>query len=339
MRQRKYKSKKDALLKKAREAMLTATQIYNNPLVQFKSETFITLSVIAWTYLLHAYYHNKGVDYCYYKTNGKKKVYALTKHGAIKHWELEECLKCSQSPIDDATKANLMFLIGIRHEIEHQMTNCIDEFIGAKLQACVLNFNYYIKTLFGTRFALDKELALSLSIDEIDPTVAKTKLKGMEDNVQKFVSEFESSLDSSISSDKHYSYKILYMPISVNHEGQADKIIEFAKLSPDQETRVGDLVIIKDREKPKYKPKQIVEIMKREGYRDFTINKHTKFWQGKRDNGDDLSKYKVKLSDGAWYWYENWIELVRAYCAENLTKLLLYEVGGNNELQFHKGTI
>ena len=61
MRERKYKSKKAELLKKSREAMLTATNVYNNPLIQFKSETFITLSIIAWTYLLHAYYESKGI--------------------------------------------------------------------------------------------------------------------------------------------------------------------------------------------------------------------------------------------------------------------------------------
>ena len=60
---RRFNSKKDELIKKSREAMLAATQIYNNPLITFKSESFITLSVIAWTYLLHAYYQKIGVDY------------------------------------------------------------------------------------------------------------------------------------------------------------------------------------------------------------------------------------------------------------------------------------
>lgn len=46
------------LVKKAREAMLTAVQIYNNPQIEFKSELFIVTTVIAWTYLLHAYFRN-----------------------------------------------------------------------------------------------------------------------------------------------------------------------------------------------------------------------------------------------------------------------------------------
>lgn len=44
------------LVKKAREAMLTAVQIHNNPQIDFKSELFIVTTIIAWTYLLHAHY-------------------------------------------------------------------------------------------------------------------------------------------------------------------------------------------------------------------------------------------------------------------------------------------
>jgi hypothetical protein len=43
--------------------MLSAVQIHNNPQVDFKAELFIVTSVIAWTYLLHAYYRKAGVEY------------------------------------------------------------------------------------------------------------------------------------------------------------------------------------------------------------------------------------------------------------------------------------
>lgn len=42
--------KKTELLIKSREAMMSAVQLYNNPQITFKSETFITLAIIAWTY-------------------------------------------------------------------------------------------------------------------------------------------------------------------------------------------------------------------------------------------------------------------------------------------------
>ena len=54
-RKRKVGSYAIELVKKAREAMLTAVQIYNNPQIDFKSELFIVTIVVAWTYLLHAH--------------------------------------------------------------------------------------------------------------------------------------------------------------------------------------------------------------------------------------------------------------------------------------------
>ncbi len=59
--------------------MLAAVQIYNNPLITFKTEIFITLAVIAWTYLLHAYYANNGVDYYYSKKSEKEKYTTVQK--------------------------------------------------------------------------------------------------------------------------------------------------------------------------------------------------------------------------------------------------------------------
>lgn len=63
--------KKTELLIKSREAMMSAVQLYNNPQITFKSETFITLAIIAWTYLLHAFYANEGIDYRYFHNKGK----------------------------------------------------------------------------------------------------------------------------------------------------------------------------------------------------------------------------------------------------------------------------
>ena len=57
--------KKHELLIKSREAMLAAVQIYNNPQITFKSEIFISMAIISWTYLMHTYYANKGIDYRY----------------------------------------------------------------------------------------------------------------------------------------------------------------------------------------------------------------------------------------------------------------------------------
>lgn len=150
----------DELLIKAREAMLHAVQGFNNPRAYFKSEVFIVTAVIAWTYLMHAHFKRTGIDYRH-RDRRTGDVFK-TRHGADKHWELERCLEEATCPIEDSVKANLKFLIGIRHEIEHQMTQRIDDMISAKLQACCLNFNGALKSMFGTEYGLDKELGVAL---------------------------------------------------------------------------------------------------------------------------------------------------------------------------------
>ena len=50
----------DERLIRARDAMLLAVQIFNSPLVRFKTEVFTVLASIAWTYLLHEHYVRKN---------------------------------------------------------------------------------------------------------------------------------------------------------------------------------------------------------------------------------------------------------------------------------------
>ena len=64
---------KNELIEKSKEAMMSAIQIYNNPLIDFKSEIYIVTSVISWTYLMHAYYRSIDIDYRYYSMQGKRK--------------------------------------------------------------------------------------------------------------------------------------------------------------------------------------------------------------------------------------------------------------------------
>jgi hypothetical protein len=135
-RVRRVFSVKAELLKKSRESALAAVQIFNNPNVTFKSETYVVLMVIAWTYLLHAHYRDKKIPYRYFTQGEKRKRYDRTKNGAFKHWELERCLNDSQCPLEREVVQNLRFVIGLRHEIEHQMTTRIDDLLSARFQAC-----------------------------------------------------------------------------------------------------------------------------------------------------------------------------------------------------------
>jgi len=92
MRKRNIRSIKHELVKKSREALLAAVQIYNNPNITFKTESFITLSIIGWTYLLHAYYHSLKKDYHYYSQKklmvGKSTIQLKTMLKRLGVWKI-----------------------------------------------------------------------------------------------------------------------------------------------------------------------------------------------------------------------------------------------------------
>lgn len=318
-RVRRVGSIKSELLKKSREAALAAVQIFNNPNISFKSESYVVLMIIAWTYLLHAYYREQKVEYRYYQQNGKRRDFDKTKHGAFKYWELERCLNDTKSPIDKDTTNNLKFLIGLRHEIEHQMTTRIDDILSARFQACCLNYNEYIKKLFGADIGIEKHLSFSLQFSTIS-TEQKELLEdhpGLPANIKGYIQNFDAMLSDEEFSNPHYAYRILFVPKTCNRKGQADRVIEFVKSdSPLAQAVNKEYCVIKETEKEKYLPKQIVDLMKTEGFVRFSVHHHTQLWQA-LDAKNPAKGYGTIVAGKVWHWYECWVHEVRKHCHEN----------------------
>ena len=111
----------DELLIKAREAMIAAVHTFNSAGLTFRTELFIVTAIIAWTYLLHAWFKREGIDHRHTKNENSQKVPIKTPSGADKFWELAQCLKHPRCPVEQGAKANLAFLIDLRHEIEHRL--------------------------------------------------------------------------------------------------------------------------------------------------------------------------------------------------------------------------
>lgn len=147
------------LVEKAREAALTAVQAYNNPLTRFKSESFIVLMMVAWTYLLHAHFRQSGVEYRYYTQTGKRRRFQRNPNGTFRYWDLMECVSAATCPLDGATVANLRFLHDLRNEIEHHMPPGMDDYLASRYLACVMNFEYWLTTLFGEEHSLREHVA------------------------------------------------------------------------------------------------------------------------------------------------------------------------------------
>ncbi len=313
---RRIHSLRTELLAKAKEATLTAIKVFNDPLIKFKSETFIVLMMIGWTYLLHAHYRSQQIDYRYYEQGPKRRKYHRTKRGAYKYWELERCLNDSSCPIDSDTANNLRFLIGLRHEIEHQMTVGLDAYLSGRYQACILNFNQYLKQLFGDEHGLGGHLSYSLQFLELTeeqvsglrPEAAiPTRLKA-------YVAEFDGKLSEDQYNNPHYSYRLFFVRKLANRKGQADHIIEFiAPDSPLAATISKEYWVQKGVEHPKFRAKDVTKAVQEAGFTKFRVQpEHVAMWK-QEDAKNPAKGYGVDVQ-GTWYFYQRWIDRCIELC-------------------------
>jgi Domain of unknown function (DUF3644) len=302
-----YSEKRDLILK-AREAMLSAVQIFNNPLVTFKTESFIVLSVIAWTYLLHAYYRSQRIEYRHFSTKGMRKRFEHNRDGSYRYWELRTCIVSDKCPLDQDTKNNLEFLIGLRNQIEHKKASGLDSYLSARYQACALNFNHYLKKLHGDKYGLDESLALSLQFAELDQSQARL-IKDKEDlipqNVISYISTFDSRLSNAEIESARFAYRLLFVKVLAKRKGQADRVIEFVDPKSELAKSISKEYWVKEEtEKPKLSPTRVVRAVRAAGFPEFGMHQHTLFW--KEYDGKNAAKGFGTLVEKTWYWYHHW---------------------------------
>jgi len=310
-RKRRIYSEKRELVEKSREAALSAVQIYNNPNTTFKTESFIVLFIIAWVYLLHAYYRRQKIEYRYFQMiNGRRKFDRLD--SSYKYWDLAKCISVQECPLDEHTNNNLKFLIGLRNQIEHKRAVGLDSYFSARYQACALNYNYYLKTLHGLMYSLDKKLALSLQFAELDHSqadVIKDKEEKIPSYIRNYVADFEKDLTEDDIKNERFAYRLLFTKVTAKRKGQADRVIRFLSPADPMAKDIEEQYWVKeDREKPKFSPSQIIKEIQNKGFPKFKMYKHTQFW--KKYDGKNSSKGFGSKVVKTWYWYQNWIDFV-----------------------------
>lgn len=317
-RNRTIGSVKSELIAKSREAALCAIRTFNDPHVTFKSETFIVLMIIAWTYLLHAHYRTKGIDYRYCQKAGKRRKFERTKQGQFRYWELGTCLRVSECPIDTDTKNNLVFLIGLRHEIEHQMTQALDAWLSGRYQACALNYNHYLKQLFGNMHGLDSILAFSIQFADLSPEQSggTKSVPIIAQPLRRYVETFDEGIGQDAYNNPRYSYRLIFTRKLVNRSGQADRVIEFIDPSSELAKEIDkEYWIKKEVERTKYRAKDVVSAIKKAGFKSFNVfGAHTRMWQSE-DAKNPAKGYGVDVQ-GVWYWYQNWVDRCIELCRE-----------------------
>lgn len=305
----------DELLIKAREAMIAAVHVFNGAGLTFRAELFIVTAIIAWTYLLHAWYRREGIDYRYVENDGTVKK---TKEGEDCYWELGKCLRHARCPIPKGAVTNLEFLLALRHEIEHRSTNRIDDAISAKLQACCINFNDSIKKLFGAQFGLERRLPIALQFVTFsaDQRSILKKASNLPQHIATMMDAFHQRLTEEQQTDSRFAYRVAFIPKIGNRASNADLAVEFVK--PDSaEGREINSVLLKEVDKRRFTASQIVRAMREEGFPKFTQHHHTVLWQELDAKNPAKSFGRTGDYPNTWVWYESWLARVRAHCQEH----------------------
>ena len=316
MAKRSMWSWREQLLLKSREAALTAIKVFNDPLVQFKSETYIVLMIIAWTYLPHAYLRKKRVEYRYFQQGPQRRKFDRTKHGAFKYWELERCLNEPGCPVDADAANNLRFLTGLRNEIEHQMTKRLDSYLSGRYQACAVNYNDAIKSMFGARYGIDGQLAYSIQFLELtaDQVEAQAAESAVPAKVRAYIREFDGRLTADQYNSPRYSYRFFFVPKLANHPGQADKVVEFIKADSELAKNIQkEYWVKKEVERPKFSAGHVVKEVQKAGFTRFSVfAEHLRMW--KAEDAKNPGKGYGVMVEGSWFWYESWIKRCIQLC-------------------------
>ena len=306
----------DELLIKAREAMISAVHTFNSAGLTFRAELFIVTAVIAWTYLMHAWFKREGIDYRHTKKENGQKVVVKTPSGAEKYWELAQCLKNARAPIEQGAKDNLNLLLEIRHEIEHRSTSRIDDALSAKLQACCINFNDAIKTMFGPQYALERRLPIALQFVTFSPDqrVILKKAGALPRHIETTMDNFEQNLTPEQQADPRFAFRVFMVHKTANRSPGADLAVEI--VAPGSDVAEKFAMALKEVEKKKHLPQAIVDAMKEEGWDLFNMHNHTQLW--KRLNAKDPVKGYGAIAVGqTWCWYDTWLNRVREECQQH----------------------
>jgi hypothetical protein len=290
-----------AQVRKAIEIFKTAVLVYNNNTLSTRSETFIVLSIIAWTYLLHARLTEQGVTPAFKNADGSPVMI----DGQEKLWELGYCIERPQSGLSAGEKANLRYLIAIRNAIEHRSAEDVNDALQAKIQANALNFLRFAKDNFGSKYDFSHDLAFAIQLQALT-LQSPNALKGTVP-VAKAVAAVNALLEGPMSQadfdDPAYSFRVYVVPKVTNNAKKADQAVIYSPVGSDVE------VAIKHVERPKYRMTEAIKKLLDEDGVVVTTYQFTQAW--KQNALKDPAKGLSVQLGGQWFWYQEGIDRIR----------------------------
>ena len=228
------------------------------------------------------------------------------------------CLDDDACPLEPEVVDNLRFVIGLRNEIEHQMTTRIADLLSARFQACCINYHEAAVALFGDEHGVARYLSFSLQFSALTREQADTldTYSTLPAHIKKYIAGFDGELAATTFQSTKFAYRVIFVPKTVNSPNQADQVITFMPADSElAQTVNAQYAVIRETERPKRLPSEIVALMRQEGFPRFGMQRHIDLWKSRDAKREGLG-YGVQIA-GLWYWYDSWVEQVRQHCREN----------------------
>ena len=130
------------------------------------------------------------------------------------------------------------------------------------------------------------------------------------------IEEFHNGLTPEEQADPNFAYRVAFVPKLGNRASSSDLAVEFIKANSD-EAREISRIILKEVDKRRYTANQIVDLMLREGYPRFNLQKHTDLWRSLDAKNPAHGFGRVGDYKNTWIWHDSWLARVRAHCQEN----------------------
>jgi hypothetical protein len=271
------KGKTKNILTSSMDSALLAVEIFNKPRTAFRVEAYITLMVIGWTKLFHAYFNKTiGNTYYYKEKNGRFSTF----DGERKAWELKTCID-KYPNLSDAVRANLCFFIRLRNKIAHRYVEKreLDILLFGECQALLNNYENTLMSLFGNQYTINESLAFSLQFsimrDSSQIKAGKKALSSEYKDIKSFIEKYRTSLPDETFQSQEFSIKLIQIP-KIANTNKNDIAIDFVKWSEIDDVDklnyekitaiIKDKIIYKEAVNPgKLKPGIIIDKIKNTG--------------------------------------------------------------------------
>lgn len=313
----------EELVTKSREAALLAVQVYNNPVLQFRTPSFIVHMVIAYTAMFHAIFEEEGTDYRYYGNEGA----VIKSDGEDKLWELTKCIDKYWRGDTTPVRKNIEFFIGLRNVVEHRYAPPLDFIIAAECQALLNNYETLLTDHFTRYYAIGAQIAVPIQISRVTSPAKIDALRELQKTdtllLTQFVQAFRGSLSDEIFESMEYAFRVYLIPKPANRASSSDYSMEFVNAdASDIASLQESIVLLKNKQvqvanQGKYRPRDVVAVIRKIEPR-FRMYDHTQAWRyfgirpkEKSPRGCNVEYCQYDAAHEDFVYTEKWLERLK----------------------------